>query len=163
MKLRIGTGVDVHDLQAGEDLVLGGVKIPSDIGITGHSDGDLILHALVDSILGALAIGDIGQFFPSDDDKWKNADSKIFLDFALEKMKSYGFSINNIDITVVVQNIRINPHATIIRKSISKLCNIDLSQVSLKATTTDKLGFLGRGEGIASFITILLSDNYDSH
>ena len=91
MKLRIGTGVDVHDLQTGEDLVLGGVKIPSDIGITGHSDGDLILHALVDSILGALAIGDIGQFFPSDDDKWKNADSKIFLDFALEKMKSYGF------------------------------------------------------------------------
>ena len=155
MKLRIGTGVDVHDLQTGEDLVLGGVKIPSDIGITGHSDGDLILHALVDSILGALAIGDIGQFFPSDDDKWKNADSKIFLDFALEKMKSYGFSINNIDITVVVQNIRINPHATIIRKSISKL--------SLKATTTDKLGFLGRGEGIASFITILLSDNYDSN
>ena len=163
MKLRIGTGVDVHDLQKGEDLVLGGVKIPSDIGITGHSDGDLILHALVDSILGALAIGDIGQFFPSDDDKWKNADSKIFLDFALGKMKSYGFSINNIDITVVVQNIRINPHADIIRKSISKLCNIDLSQVSLKATTTDKLGFLGRGEGIASFITILLSDNYDSN
>lgn len=163
MKLRIGTGVDVHDLQIGEDLVLGGVKIPSDIGITGHSDGDLILHALVDSILGALAIGDIGQFFPSDDDKWKNADSKIFLDFALGKMKSYGFSINNIDITVVVQNIRINPHAVIIRKSISKLCNIDLSQVSLKATTTDKLGFLGRGEGIASFITILLSDNYDSN
>ena len=121
------------------------------------------MHALVDSILGALAIGDIGQFFPSDDDKWKNADSKIFLDFALEKMKSYGFSINNIDITVVVQNIRINPHAVIIRKSISKLCNIDLSQVSLKATTTDKLGFLGRGEGIASFITILLSDNYDSN
>lgn len=163
MKIRIGTGIDVHDLQTGEDLVLGGVKIPSDIGITGHSDGDLILHALVDSILGALAIGDIGQFFPSDDDKWKNADSKIFLDFALEKMKSYGFSINNIDITVVVQNIRINPHAAIIRKSISKLCNIDLSQVSLKATTTDKLGFLGRGEGIASFITILLSDNYDSN
>lgn len=163
MKLRIGTGVDVHDLQIGEDLVLGGVKIPSDIGITGHSDGDLILHALVDSILGALAIGDIGQFFPSDDDKWKNADSKIFLDFALKKMKSLGFSINNIDITVVVQNIRINPHAAIIRKSISKLCNIDLSQVSLKATTTDKLGFLGRGEGIASFITILLSDNYDSN
>ena len=163
MKLRIGTGVDVHDLQIGEELVLGGVKIPSDIGITGHSDGDLILHALVDSILGALAIGDIGQFFPSDDDKWKNADSKIFLDFALKKMKSLGFSINNIDITVVVQNIRINPHAAIIRKSISKLCNIDLSQVSLKATTTDKLGFLGRGEGIASFITILLSDNYDSN
>ena len=78
-------GVDVHDLQIGEDLVLGGVKIPSDIGITGHSDGDLILHALVDSILGALAIGDIGQFFPSDDDKMENADSKIFLDFALEK------------------------------------------------------------------------------
>ena len=109
--------IDVHDLQTGEDLVLGGVKIPSDIGITGHSDGDLILHALVDSILGALAIGDIGQFFPSGDDKWKNADSKIFLDFALEKMKSYGFSINNIDITVVVQNIRINPHAVIISKS----------------------------------------------
>ena len=163
MKLRIGTGIDVHDLQKGEDLVLGGVKIPSNLGITGHSDGDLILHALVDSILGALAIGDIGQFFPSDDDKWKNADSKIFLDFALKEMKSSGFSINNIDITVVVQNIRINPHATIIRKSISKLCNIDLSQVSLKATTTDKLGFLGRGEGIASFITILLSDNYDSN
>ena len=163
MKLRIGTGIDVHDLQFGEDLILGGVKIPSDIGITGHSDGDLILHALVDSILGALALGDIGQFFPSDDDKWKNADSKIFLDFALQKMKSSGFSINNIDITVVVQNIRINPHTSIIRKSISKLCNIDLSQVSLKATTTDKLGFLGRGEGIASFITILLSDNYDSN
>lgn len=159
MKLRIGNGVDVHSLQLGEDLIIGGVKIDSQYGIKGHSDGDLIIHALVDSILGALSMGDIGEYFPSTDEKWKNANSEIFLNFAIEKMYSLDYKINNIDITILLQSPPIQSYNKKIRANLSSLCNIELNQISLKATTTDKLGFLGRSEGIATFITTLLINN----
>tara|TARA_B100001758_G_C18313264_1_gene559054 strand:- start:610 stop:1101 length:492 start_codon:yes stop_codon:yes gene_type:complete len=156
MQIRIGSGIDVHGLQEGEELIIGGVKIDSKYGIEGHSDGDLILHALVDSILGALALGDIGKYFPSSDKKWKNADSNIFLKFALKKMISLGYKINNLDVTVVLQNPPIQSYNQDIRNNLSLLCNTEIDRISLKATTTDKLGFLGRKEGIAAFATILL-------
>lgn len=156
MKLRIGNGVDVHEFQLGKDLIIGGIKVDSEYGIRGHSDGDLVIHALVDSILGALSLGDIGKYFPSSDEKWKNASSKIFLNFAIDKMHSLGYKINNIDITIILQSPSIQSYNKKIRINLSSLCNIELNQISLKATTTDKLGFLGRGEGIATFITTLL-------
>jgi len=163
MQIRIGSGIDVHSLQEGEDLIIGGIKIDSEYGIKGHSDGDLILHALVDSILGALALGDIGQYFPSSDQKWKNVNSDIFLNFALKKMISLGYKINNIDITVILQYPPIQSYNQDIRNNLSSLCNIELDKISLKATTTDKLGFLGRKEGIAAFATILLIKNEDKN
>ena len=159
MKLRIGNGVDIHKLQIGEELIIGGIKIDSKYGIKGHSDGDLVIHALVDSILGALSIGDIGKYFPSNDIKLKNANSEIFLNFAIDKMHSLGYKINNIDITIILQDPSIQLYNKKIRFNLSSLCNIELNQVSLKATTTDKLGFLGRNEGAAAFITTLLISN----
>ena len=163
MKLRIGNGIDVHELQLGEDLIIGGIKVDSEYGIKGHSDGDLVIHALVDSILGALALGDIGKYFPSSNEKWKNASSETFLNFAIDKMQSLGYKINNIDITIVLQSPSLQSYNKKIRIKLSSLCNIQLNQVSLKATTTDNLGFLGRGEGIAAFITTLLIHNENTN
>jgi len=159
MKFKIGNGIDVHALQEGEKLVIGGIKIDSEYGIQGYSDGDLLIHALVDSIFGALSIGDIGKFFPSNEKKWANANSEIFLNFAIDKMMHLGYEINNIDITLLLQHPSIQPYNEKIRLNLSSLCNIKLNQISLKATTTDKLGFLGRKEGIAVFITTLLIQN----
>ena len=163
MNLRIGNGVDVHELQLGQSLIIGGIKVDSEYGIKGHSDGDLVIHALVDSILGALALGDIGQYFPSSDQKWENASSETFLKFAIAKMQSLRYKINNIDITIVLQSPTLKPYNKKIRIKLSSLCNIELNQVSLKATTTDSLGFLGRGEGIAVFITTLLIQNENTN
>ena len=163
MKLRIGNGIDVHELQLGQSLIIGGIKVDSEYGIKSHSDGDLVIHALVDSILGALALGDIGQYFPSSDQKWENANSEIFLKFAIDKMESLGYKINNIDITIILQSPPLKPYNKKIRIKLSSLCNLELSQVSLKATTTDNLGFLGRGEGIAAFITTLLIQNENTN
>ena len=163
MNLRIGNGVDVHELQLGQSLIIGGIKVDSEYGIKGHSDGDLLLHALVDSILGALALGDIGQHFPSSNKKWKNASSETFLNFAIDKMQSLGYKINNIDITIVLQSPSLKSYNKKIRIKLSSLCKIELNQVSLKATTTDSLGFLGRGEGVAAFITTLLIQNENTN
>ena len=163
MKLRIGNGVDIHELQLGQNLIIGGIKVDSKYGIKGHSDGDLVIHALVDSILGALALGDIGKYFPSSDEQWKNASSKTFLNFAIDKMQSLGYKINNIDITIILQSPSLQSYNKKIRIKLSSLCNIQLNQVSLKATTTDNLGFLGRGEGIAAFITTLLIYNENTN
>ena len=157
MKFKIGNGIDVHGLALGEDLIIGGIKINSEYGIKGHSDGDLVMHALVDAILGALSIGDIGQYFPSNEEKWKNVNSEVFLNFAIDKMKDLGYNINNIDITIMLQSPSIQAYKEKIRLNLSSICGIEFNQISLKATTTDRLGFLGRKEGIATFITILLT------
>ena len=156
MKLRIGNGVDVHSLQLGEDLIIGGVKIDSQYGITGHSDGDLIIHALVDSILGALSLGDIGTYFPSKDIKWKDCQSDFFLKYVIKKLNNLNFIICNIDSTIILERPQLNPHINIIRKNLSKLMNIHINQISLKATTTDKLGFIGKKEGIAAMTSVLV-------
>ena len=156
MKLRIGNGIDIHRLSSGEELLLGGVKIKSPIGIVAHSDGDILIHALVDSILGGLCLGDIGTYFPSDDLKFKNANSITFLDFSLKKMEKMQYRILNTDLTIILQSPSIKQYNYEIRKNLSRILNIDLNQISVKATTTDKLGFMGQKKGIGVFVTTLL-------
>jgi len=156
MKLRIGHGIDVHKLSPGENLLLGGIKIQSSVGIVAHSDGDILIHALVDSILGALSLGDIGTYFPSDDLKLKNINSNIFLTFSLQEMKKLKYKILNTDLTIILQSPSIKEYNNEIRKNLSAMLDINLNQVSLKATTTDHLGFIGQKEGIGVLATTLL-------
>ena len=156
MNIKVGHGIDIHQLKIGEPLYLGGIKIDSELGIVGHSDGDIVIHAIVDAILGALAKGDIGTFFPSTDEKYKNISSILFLEETLNLMIDLGFFINNIDINVVLQQPHINSYVFSIRENLSKIINIDIDNISVKATTADKLGFIGKKEGIMSTATILL-------
>ena len=156
MNLRIGNGIDVHKLSSGEDLILGGIKIESSVGIVAYSDGDILIHALVDSILGGLSLGDIGTHFPSNDLKSKNADSITFLNFSLKEMKKMKYRILNTDLTIILQSPSIKKHNYEIRENLSNMLDIDLNQISLKATTTDNLGFIGQKEGIGVLATTLL-------
>ena len=156
MNLRIGNGIDIHKLSSGENLVLGGIKIESPVGIIAHSDGDILIHALVDSILGGLSLGDIGTYFPSDDLELKDANSTTFLNFSLKKMEKMGYRILNTDLTIILQSPSVKKYNHEIRCNLSKILNIDLDQISLKATTTDKLGFIGQKEGIGVLATTLL-------
>ena len=156
MNLRIGNGIDIHKLSSGENLVLGGIKIESPIGIVAHSDGDILIHALVDSILGGLSLGDIGTYFPSDDLELKDVNSTTFLNFSLKKMEKMGYRILNTDLTIILQSPSVKKYNHEIRCNLSKILNIDLDQISLKATTTDKLGFIGQKEGIGVLATTLL-------
>tara|TARA_Y100001968_G_scaffold168044_1_gene153861 strand:+ start:642 stop:1124 length:483 start_codon:yes stop_codon:yes gene_type:complete len=156
MDIKVGHGIDIHQLKSGEDFYLGGVKIESEIGIVGHSDGDVVIHAAVDAILGALSKGDIGTFFPSSDSSIKNISSKVFLKKALDIMTDNGYMMNNIDINIVLQKPHINSYIHSIRKSLSKLISIDIENISIKATTSDYLGFIGEGKGIMSTATLLL-------
>ena len=159
MKIRIGHGIDVHKLSPEIPLILGGVNIPSALGSLGHSDGDVVIHSLVDAILGALALGDIGTYFPSNNEKFKNISSKIFLDFAVKKIKEKKYSINNIDINIILESPKINQHIESIKKNLSKMLYINYSDISIKATTTDKLGYIGNKKGIMSTATILIKKN----
>ena len=156
MDIKVGHGIDIHQLKSGEDFYLGGVKIESEIVIVGHSDGDVVIHAAVDAILGALSKGDIGTFFPSSDSSIKNISSKVFLKKALDIMTDNGYMMNNIDINIVLQKPHINSYIHSIRKSLSKLISIDIENISIKATTSDYLGFIGEGKGIMSTATLLL-------
>ena len=157
MSYKIGHGIDVHQLVEGESLILGGIKIKSDKGTLGHSDGDALLHALTDAILGALALGDIGTFFPSTEDKWKNANSQIFLNYALKQLKDNNYIINNIDINIILQKPAINKYVKTIKEKLSKIININSSLISIKATTTDFLGYIGENKGIAIHAMILIN------
>ena len=157
MSYKIGHGIDVHQLVKGESLILGGIKIKSDKGTLGHSDGDALLHALTDAILGALALGDIGTFFPSTEDKWKNANSQIFLNYALKQLKDNNYIINNIDINIILQKPAINKYVKTIKKNLSKIININSNLISIKATTTDFLGYIGENKGIAIHAMILIN------
>ena len=159
MKLRIGHGVDVHKLSPEIPLILGGVNIPSPLGSLGHSDGDVVIHSLVDAILGALALGDIGTYFPSNNKKFKNINSKFFLDFALKKINEKKYSINNIDINIILESPKINQYIDTIKNNLSKILSIEQSDISIKATTTDELGFVGNKKGIMSTATILIKKN----
>jgi len=162
MKIKVGHGIDIHQLKSGELFYLGGVKIESDIGIVGHSDGDIVIHAIVDAILGALSRGDIGTFFPSSDSSIKGALSKVFLKKTLDIMINQGYTINNIDVNIVLQKPHINSYIYPIRKNLSKLISIDIDNISIKATTSDYLGFIGEGKGIMSTATLLLVKNHAS-
>ena len=156
MQIRIGYGIDAHQLEAGVPLVVGGVSIPFPKGSQGHSDGDVLFHAIVDAILGALALGDIGQHFPSDKAHLKDASSRKFLEHAFTLMTKKGFLIENIDATIILQKPRLTSHILKMRKNIADILSAALDQISVKATTTDKLGFIGKGDGIAATASVLI-------
>jgi len=156
MTLRIGNGLDVHALVAGRPLILGGVTIPHDRGLAGHSDADVLLHAVADAILGALALGDIGKHFPDTDPRWSGADSRSLLRHVFALAFDAGWEIGNVDATVIAQAPKIAPHIPAMRANLAGDLNCDEARISVKATTTERLGFAGREEGIAALATVLL-------
>ena len=157
--LRIGKGYDVHALVAGRPLILGGVSIPFPSGLAGHSDADVLMHAICDALLGAAALGDIGAHFPPDDDRYKDQDSARFLQGAVELLAERGYAIVNIDSTIIAQAPRMRPHIDAMRENIARALGIEPDRVSVKATTTERLGFPGRGEGIAAdAIALIVAD-----
>jgi 2-C-methyl-D-erythritol 4-phosphate cytidylyltransferase / 2-C-methyl-D-erythritol 2,4-cyclodiphosphate synthase len=151
--VRTGSGYDVHAFADGDHVTLGGVRIPHKQGLSGHSDADVILHALVDAILGALADGDIGVHFPPSDPQWRGASSDRFLAFAIERLRARGGRIAHLDVNVICEAPRIGPHRDAMRSRIAEIAGIDVSRVAVKATTSEKLGFIGRREGMAAFAT----------
>lgn len=157
--IRIGHAWDTHKLVENRDLILGGLKIESKIGLLGHSDADVVLHAVAESLLGSLALGDLGTFFPDNDDKYKGIDSKIILKECYKKVLDNGYKLVNADITIYSENIKISPIREDIRKSISSLLNTDVANISVKATTWEKMGFVGRGEAIACEAVCLVSND----
>lgn len=156
--MRIGHGYDVHRLTEGRKLIIGGVDIPYKLGLLGHSDADVLLHAISDAILGAAALGDIGGMFPDTDDKWKGADSLKLLEAVVKRVNDEGYFIENIDSTLIAQQPKMKPHIPLMRENIAKACGVDISQVSVKATTEEQLGFTGRQEGISAHAVVLLNN-----
>lgn len=156
MQLRIGYGIDFHQLEAGRDLWLGGVKIPHTKGSVGHSDADVLLHAICDAMLGALALGDIGKHFPNNDNAYLNIDSKILLQKCYEIISAKGYAVVNIDSTICLEEPKIMPYAPAMKEAIATILNITIDDVSIKATTTETMGFAGRGEGLFAHATLLL-------
>ena len=156
MQYLIGNGIDTHQLEEGVPLVIGGVSIPYFKGSKGHSDGDVLFHAIVDAILGSLALGNIGKHFPSDNPSWKDVESRIFLEYSYKLMDEKGYSVENIDATIILEEPVLNPHILQMRKNIAIILSTDLNQISVKATTTDKLGFIGKGEGISATVSTLI-------
>ena len=156
---RTGFGYDVHRLDKGYDLWLGGIKIPYNLGAVGHSDADVLLHAICDAFLGAVALGDIGSHFPDTDPKYKGIDSKILLNEVIGLVTNKGYRIGNIDATVALQQPKIRHYIDEMRSAIAKICNIEKDQVSVKATTTEKLGFVGKEKGVSAYATVLISLN----
>lgn len=153
----MGIGFDAHQFTEGTFITLCGIKIPYTQTLAGHSDADCAWHALTDAILGALALGDLGDYFPSSDKKWHNEPSSTFLEYANQMVFKYGYKINNCDLTIISQQPKIKPFRMIMQRETAKVLNIDAGQVSIKATTTDGLGFTGRVEGIATQAVVLLS------
>ena len=156
MTVRVGNGFDVHALVAGRRLVIGGVAIPFDRGLAGHSDADVLLHAIADAILGALALGDLGTHFPDTDARWKDADSRALLRHVAALARERGFAVGNVDATVIAQEPRLAPFVAAMRGNIAADLGCDAGCVSVKATTTEGLGFAGRQEGIAALATVLV-------
>lgn len=154
---RIGQGLDVHAFGPGDHVTLGGVRIPHSHGLLAHSDGDVVAHALCDAILGALALGDIGKHFPDDDPAWAGADSLGLLAACVGKVRDAGWRIGNVDVTVVAQAPKLAPHIEAMREALAGPLGVLPDAVSVKATTSEKLGFTGRGEGIAASVVVLLT------
>ena len=155
--IRIGQGLDVHAFEDGDFVTLAAIKIPHTQGLKAHSDGDVVLHALCDALLGALALGDIGQHFPDTDPAFKGADSRQLLKHVYQLILDRNYRLNNADITVACERPKLAPHHLEMRQSIAHILNVDVTQISIKATTTEKLGFTGRQEGILSTATVLIS------
>ena len=156
--MRIGQGYDVHRLVEGRRLILGGVEIPWEKGLLGHSDADVLTHAVMDALLGAAGLGDIGTHFPDTDPAYAGADSMKLLAHVVELLREQGFSVGNVDATVLAQRPKLAPHIPVMRENIARVLSCDVSQVSIKATRGEKLGFVGRQEGIAAVCVCLLED-----
>jgi 2-C-methyl-D-erythritol 2,4-cyclodiphosphate synthase len=154
---RVGTGFDVHQLVAGRALIIGGVTIPYERGLLGHSDADVLLHAIADALLGAAALGDIGKHFPDNDPTYKGADSRVLLRSVVQRVRESGWQVGNVDATIIAQAPKMAPHIATMRSNIASDCGVVIDCVSVKATTTEQLGFTGRGEGIAAQATALLT------
>lgn len=154
--LRIGNGYDVHKLVEGRTLILGGVEIPHTKGVLGHSDGDVLIHAIMDAMLGALTLGDIGQHFPDTDMKYENIDSTILLTRVKELIAERGYRVINLDSIIVLQKPKVKPYIEAMRKRVAEILEIDIEQVSVKATTEEKLGFTGDESGVKSYCVVLL-------
>ena len=154
--MRVGHGFDVHRFTAGDYVVIGGVKIPFVKGIEAHSDGDVVIHALCDALLGACALGDIGKHFPDSDPQFKSRDSRFFLKSVAKLIYDNGYELINLDCTVVCEKPKISPYISVMRENLASDLNVSLEQVSVKATTTELLGFIGRGEGVAAFAVVSL-------
>jgi 2-C-methyl-D-erythritol 2,4-cyclodiphosphate synthase len=154
--IRIGQGFDVHAFGDGDHVMLGGVRVPHERGVLAHSDGDVVLHALCDALLGALALGDIGTHFPPSDPQWQGADSRRFLRHCAQLLREHGWRLGNADVTVICEQPRVGPHADAMRTLIAQDLDVTRESISIKATTSERLGFTGRGEGIAAQAVCLL-------
>jgi len=157
MNIRIGSGIDFHQLVEGRDLWIGGIKIPHTKGALGHSDADVLLHAICDALLGALSLGDIGTHFPDNDNAYKNIDSKILLKRTYDLITAKGYHIINIDSSLCLEAPKIKPHVQAMQECIAAILNIAVDDISIKATTTEKMGFVGREEGLVAYATCLLA------
>lgn len=154
--MRIGHGYDVHALVPGRELILGGVKVPYDLGLDGHSDADVLLHAVMDALLGAAGLGDIGLHFPDTDDRYKGADSGVLLECVGKKIEAAGYAVGNIDVTMIAQRPKLRPYIEAMRENIAAHLGIDPGRVNVKATTEEHLGFTGAGQGMACHAVCLL-------
>lgn len=155
-KFRIGIGFDVHAFSDNRKLIIGGLEIPFEKGLLGHSDADVLLHAVCDALLGALSLGDIGQHFPDTDNHYKNIDSKILLKNVYELVEERGYELGNLDVVVTLQRPKISPYILKMKEKIAEILKSSVDQISIKATTTEKLGFVGREEGISAFASVLI-------
>lgn len=156
--MRVGSGIDVHAFGPGDFVMLGGVRVAHTQGVLAHSDGDVVLHALTDALLGAAGLGDIGQHFKDTDPRWKGADSKHFVRAVMDMLRDRGLRVGNADVTVLAERPKLSPVRDAIRLQVAELLEVDPERVNVKATTTEKLGFLGRAEGIAAQAVVLLID-----
>ncbi len=159
MKTRIGFGFDVHRLVEGRELWLGGIRIEHSLGLLGHSDADVLIHALCDALLGAANLRDIGYHFPDTAGEYKNIDSKILLRESVKLLREKGYSIGNTDITICAERPKLNPHIPVMQATLAECMGIDLDDISIKATTTERLGFTGREEGISAYAVVLIEKN----
>ncbi len=158
MNIRIGNGYDIHRLVAGRALILGGVNIPHEVGLLGHSDADALTHAIMDAMLGALSLGDIGHYFPPSDEKWAGADSLVLLAQVNQLVESRGWRVGNIDSVVVAERPKLKPHIPAMRSRLAGVLGVNPDQIGVKATTNEKLGPVGREEGIAAYAVALLQE-----
>lgn len=156
MNIKIGHSKDVHRLAPGETLFLGGIEFQHELGLVGHSDADVLLHAITEAIIGAMGMGDIGHFFPDTDPQFKSVDSKVLLAHVIEVMETNGYTIGNIDSTIFAERPKIGPHISAMREVIAKICKIEVSAINIKATRGEKIGFIGREEGMGAEAVVLL-------
>jgi 2-C-methyl-D-erythritol 2,4-cyclodiphosphate synthase len=157
MKIRVGMGFDVHELEEGRDFFLGGIKLPSTKGAVGHSDADVLIHAICDALLGAANLRDIGYHFSNKDPRWKGKDSKYFLEEVTRLLKEKGWTVGNVDCTIVLENPKINPHIDAMKRALAPLMNITEEDVSIKATTNETMGYVGREEGVNAYAVALIT------